>query len=83
MYYLKMQTLVQPDIKIKIATFGNGRSQVKEKLNNPKIGLSLKFYQKLLVILLTSCIFLIFPESPYDSEVLCERYHSKGACIVW
>ena len=78
-----MKALIQPEVKLKIASFDNSTYQVKEKLNNSKFGLDFKFYQKLFVILLTSCTFLIFPESPKNSEVLCKKYHSTEACIVW
>ena len=74
-----MQTLSQP----KVAVFDNPTYQEKDKLKNSKFGLDLKFYQKLFVILLTSCVFLIFPESPQDSEVLCKKYQSTKACMVW
>ena len=78
-----MQTLIQPEVKLKIVGFDNTNSQVKEKSNNSKSCLGFKFYQKLFVILLISCVFLIFPESPQDTEVLCKKYHSTKACIVW
>ena len=78
-----MQTLIQPEVKLKIVGFDNSNSQVKEKLNNSKSGLEFKFYQKLFAILFVSCAFLIFPESPHDSEVLCKKYHSTKACMVW
>tara|TARA_Y100000746_G_scaffold216155_1_gene210866 strand:+ start:528 stop:764 length:237 start_codon:yes stop_codon:yes gene_type:complete len=78
-----MRTLIKPKVKLKIASFDNSIYQVKEKSNNPKFGLNFKFYQKLLLILLTSCTFLIFPESPHDSEVLCKKYYSTDACIIW
>ena len=80
---MKMQTLIQPEVKLKIASFVNYNCEVKEKSNNLKFGLGYKFYQKLFVILFTLCAFLIFPESPQDSEVLCKKYYSKEACIVW
>ena len=51
--------------------------------DNSISGLDFKFYQKLFVILLASCAFLIFPESPQDSEVLCKKYQSTKACMVW
>ena len=79
----KMQILIQPEVKQKIASFDRSTYQVKEKSNNSKFGLNLKFYQKLFVILFTSCALLIFPESPQDSELLCKKYHSADACIVW
>ena len=78
-----MQTLIQPELKQKIATFEPPTYQAKEKLNNSKFGIDLKFYQKLFVILFTSCVFLIFPESPQDSELLCNKYNSVEACNVW
>ena len=78
-----MQTVIQPKVKLKINSFDNSSDQVKEKLNNSKFGLDSKFYQKMLIVLLTSCVFLIFPESPQDSEFLCKKYQSTKACIVW
>ena len=78
-----MQTSIKPEVKLKIVGFDNANSQVKEKLNNSKSGLDFKFYQKLFVILLVSCVFLIFPESPQDSEALCKKYQSTKACMVW
>ena len=78
-----MQTSIKPEVKLKIVGFDNSNSQVKEKLNYSKSCLDLKFYQKLFAILLVSCAFLIFPESPQDSEVLCKKYQSTKACMVW
>ena len=78
-----MQTVFKSDVKLKLASFDNSTYQLKEKSNNSKFGLDFKFYQKILVILLTSCVFLIFPESPKDSEVLCKKHHSREACIIW
>tara|TARA_Y100000994_G_scaffold133508_1_gene109445 strand:+ start:426 stop:662 length:237 start_codon:yes stop_codon:yes gene_type:complete len=78
-----MQTLIHSDLKVKIASFDKANCQVKEKSNNSGIGLDFKFYQKLFVILFASCAFLIFPESPKDSEALCKEYHSIEACLVW
>ena len=78
-----MQTLINSRVKLKMANFDNSSNEVKAKLNNPKFGLDLKFYQKLFVIIFMSCSFLIFPESPKDSEVVCRKYHSKEACNIW
>ena len=78
-----MQTLIQPEVKLKIVGFDNSNCQVNEKSNNSKFGMDFKFYQKLLVILFASCALLIFPESPKDSEALCKKYHSSEACMVW
>ena len=78
-----MQTLIQPEVKLKIANFDDSDCQVIEKSNNSKFGLDFKFYQTLFVILFSSCAFLIFPDSPKDSEALCKKYHSTEACMVW
>ena len=78
-----MQTLIQPKVKLKIASFENSIYEVKEKSKNSKLGIDLKFYQKLFVIIFTSCAFLIFPESPQDSQALCRKYHSIAACNIW
>ena len=77
-----MRTLIQPNVKLKIASFDNSHYQVKEKLTNAKLTLDSKFYQKLFVILFTSCVLLMFPESPQDSEALCKKYNSSKACMV-
>ena len=77
-----MQTLIQPKVKLKTASFDNSTFKVEEKFNNSKIGLDCKFYQKVFPILLASCVFLIFPESPKSFQVLCEKYHSSKACII-
>ena len=78
-----MQTLIKPKLKLKIASFDNSNYQVKENSNNLNFGLDSKFYQKLFVIIFASCAFLIFPESPQDSEALCKKYHSSESCMVW
>ena len=78
-----MQTLIQSQVKLKMGNFDNSMYEVKEKSNNPKLGLEFKFYQKLFVIIIMFCSLLIFPESPKDSEALCRKYHSTQACNVW
>ncbi len=78
-----MQALIQPEVKLKIASFDNSINHFKEKSKNSKFRLDFKFYQKVFVILLSIGTFLIFPESPLDSESLCNKYHSKAACVVW
>ena len=75
-----MQTLIKPQVKLKIASFDNSNCLDKEK---SKFSLDNKFYQKLFVIFFASCALLIFPESPQDSEALCRKYQSIEACMVW
>ena len=78
-----MQALIHSELKLKRVSFDDSSYHPKQKLNNSKFGLDFKFYQKLFLILLTLCSFLIIPESPKDSEIVCNKYHSKEACIVW
>ena len=78
-----MQTLTKPQIKQKIASCKNETFQVDEKLINSKSKLDFKLYQKLFVVILASFTFLIFPESTQEMEVLCKKYHSQTACMVW
>ena len=78
-----MQALIHSELKLKRASFDESNYLVNKKINNSKFGLDFKFYQKLFVLILTSCSFLIIPESPKDSEILCKKYHSAEACFVW
>tara|TARA_S200000501_G_scaffold283116_1_gene267320 strand:- start:340 stop:576 length:237 start_codon:yes stop_codon:yes gene_type:complete len=78
-----MQALIHSELKLKRASFDESNYLVNKKINNSKFGLDFKFYQKLFVIILTSCSFLIIPESPKNSEILCKKYHSAEACTVW
>ena len=78
-----MEALIHSELKLKRVNFDDSTYQVTEKLNNSKFGLDFKIYQNLFMIILSSCSFLIIPESPKDSEILCKKYHSTEACIVW
>ena len=78
-----MQALIHRELKLKRASFDDSTYQAKEKLDNSKFSLDFKFYQKLFLILISSCIFLIIPESPKDSEILCKKYYSSEACNIW
>ena len=78
-----MVTLIKPEAKLKITNFENSTYQVEKKLVKSKIYLNSKFYQTLFIMVFTLCTFLIFPESPQESDFLCKKYHPKEACIVW
>ena len=78
-----MHALMYSELKEKRASFDDLTYQDKEKINYSKSSVDVKFYQKLSVVILTLFSFLIIPESPKDSEVLCRKYHSVEACIVW
>ena len=75
-----MKTAVKPNLKSK--TFCS--SKIYVCLKEKEIGyVSLKFYQKLLVILISMSAILIFPESPRNFENICETYNSRSMCNVW
>ena len=78
-----MQTLIQSKVKLKKVNCDNLTYEVKEKPNKIKNVFNFKFYQNLFVIIFMSCSFLIFPEAPKDSEVVCRKYHSTEACNIW
>ena len=78
-----MKVLIKPQSKLEMTSFNNTTYQVEANLINAKIKSDNKFYQKLLILFLTLCAFLIFPESPQDSDLLCKEYNSKEACMVW
>ena len=75
-----MKTAVKPDLKTK--TFGISRSYTR--LIEKEISLvSFKFYQKLLVLLISFLTILIIPDSPRELGNICEIYNSKKICNVW
>ena len=78
-----MRTLIQPEVKLKTSSLNNLTYQVKEESSKSKFDLNYKFYQRLFLILLAASIFLIFPESPKNSEALCKKFNSSKACMVW
>tara|TARA_B100000401_G_C52423255_1_gene539238 strand:+ start:242 stop:469 length:228 start_codon:yes stop_codon:yes gene_type:complete len=75
-----MKTVVKPNLKSK--TFFVSKSYTR--LRKKEIGLiNFKFYQKLLVVLISLSTFLILPESPRELANICESYNSRKLCIVW
>ena len=78
-----MKTLIRTPAKLNISTFNNQTYHEKKQLIHSKSRSDFKFYQKLSLMLLTLSTFLIFPESPKDSDILCNKYQSKEVCNVW
>ena len=75
-----MKTAFESDLKSK--TFSICKSY--PLLADKKVSLvSSKFYQKLLVFLISFLTILIFPESPKELEIICEIYNSRKTCNVW
>ena len=75
-----MKTALKPDLKSKTFCISKSYPRLIEK----EIGLvNFKFYQKLLVFLISLSTILIFSESPIELENICENYNSRKSCTVW
>ena len=75
-----MKTAVKPDLKTKTFCISGSYTRLIEK----EITLvNFKFYQKLLVLLISFLTILIIPESPRELGTICESYNSKKICNVW
>jgi len=75
-----MKTTAKPDLKSKTLRI----SKSYTRLSGKEISLvNFKFYQKLIVLLITFSTILIFPESPKELGNICEGYNSKKICNVW
>ena len=75
-----MKTAVKPDLKTKTFSISGSYTRLIEK----EISLvSLKFYQKLLTLLIAFSTFLIFPDSPRELGNICESYNSSKICNIW
>ena len=75
-----MNAAFEPDLKSKTLCISKSYSRLAEK----EVSLvSSKFYQKLLVFLISFSTILIIPESPKELENICESYNSIKKCNVW
>ena len=75
-----MKTALKPDLKPKTFCISKSYSRLEEK----EISLiNIKFYQKLIVLLISFSTILIFPDSPRELEKICDGYNSKSICYVW
>ena len=75
-----MKTAVKPDLRTKTFSISGSYTRLIEK----EISLvNFKFYQKLLVLLISFLTILIIPESPRELGNICEIYNSKKICNVW
>ena len=78
-----MKTALKPDFKFKTYFISKSYSRLTEKeISLMKFKFS-KFYQKLIVLLISFSTILIFPESPKELGDICESYNSKKICNVW
>ena len=75
-----MNTAVKSKLKSKTFFISKSYSRLIEK----EISLvNFKFYQKLLVLIISFSTILIFPESPKELGNICESYNSRKICNVW
>ena len=75
-----IKTFVKPDLKFK--TFCHSKSFIRQREKEIVLVTS-KFYQKLLIVIISFSAILIFPESPKDLETICEAYNPSRICNVW
>ena len=75
-----MKTAVKPALKSKTFCVSKSYSLL---IKNETSLVNFKFYQKLLVLLISMSTILIFPESPREIENICESYNSRKLCNVW
>ena len=80
MYYCTMKTGLEIDFKSKNFFSRKSYSGLLDKENS---FFHFKFYQKLLVLVISFSTILIFSESPRELENICENYYSKNLCIIW
>ena len=75
-----MKTLINSQSKFNLVIERDLTNEVDEKFFNSKIELDLKLFQKLSIVILSLCTFLMFPESPQDSDLLCAQYQFLSIC---
>ena len=67
---------------VKSNTFSISKSYTRQVEKEISL-VSIKFYQKIFVLLISFSTILIFPESPKELGNICESYNSKKICNVW
>ena len=75
-----MKTAFKTHLKSNSFSIRKGHVHLIEK---EKSLVDFKFYQKLLIILISFSTILIFPESQRELGNICENYNSKKVCNVW
>ena len=74
-----MKTSVNTVLKTKTFCISKSYARLREK----EKACDIKFYQKLIVVLVSLSIILIFPESPKELENICESYNDQKICSLW
>jgi len=80
MYYLMMKLAFKPILKSKNFCISKSYTRLIEE---EKSYVNSKFYQKLLILLISFSTILIFPDSPKELVSICENHNYKKICNVW
>ena len=78
-----MKTVVKPEARLKAFRVKNKTSYLIEKGNSASTIVDFGVYQKISVVLISFSIFLMFPESPHEMELLCKNHYSNQICNVF
>ena len=78
-----MKVVVKPEAQIKAFRVKNKTSYLIEKSRSSLTIVDFKLYQKIFVALISFSIFLMFPESPYEMELICKNNYSNQICNVF
>ena len=78
-----MKTVIKSQVKTIIREDKTKPLLYAEMKNNSVPLKDFKFYQKLLVVLVSLSAILIFPESPKEMEIVCKSYYPQRLCNVW
>ena len=78
-----MKTVIKSQVKTSVWEEKTKPFLYAKMKNNSVPLIDFKFYQKLLVVLISLSAILIFPESPKEMEIVCKSYHPHSICNVW
>jgi len=78
-----MKIKVKPEANVETFRIRKKTSYLQEKSFGVINTTNPKFYQKILVILVSISTVLILPESPKELEAVCHNYYSSYVCEAW
>ena len=78
-----MKTVIKPVRQSKAIRIESNPSRFTKKQNSILTIVDFRFYQKLLILLISLSTILIFPESPKELETVCNAYYPNQICQVW
>ena len=78
-----MKTAIEPQAKFETVRTDSINMCSKEAINDEIAVIDFKFYQKLIVLLISLSTILIFPETPKELETTCQNYHNTQICNVF